>query len=159
MSDRRFLWLGFVLLAGCASAGNVGPDANASRFERQLGTGSANDINLKADKILGKYQFEIQQRSLPPNIYIETKWRRRRPFADEEALGVTVAETRAIVRGKTRGTTASLDVYTVNLTIENRVQREGADTWYSNVATPEYQRFANLITSDLKYELEIGVRR
>jgi hypothetical protein len=67
-----------VLLAGCASAGSAGPGANASRFERQLGTGSANDILIKSDKILGKHQFEIQQRSQPPNIYIETKWRRRR---------------------------------------------------------------------------------
>ena len=146
-------------MSACSSAARGGEVANVSRFERNLGTGSPIDIVQRSDKILSKYQFELQQRGEPPNLYIETKWRTRSPFEDEQALGVTSAQTRAIVRGTRRVGGSNSEIYSVDLTIENRVQRDGNATWYDNVATRQYLAFANQITADLKYELEIGVRR
>lgn len=147
------------VVMGCSSGNPADSAATASRFERALGTGSPTDIIQRTDKVFSKYQFELHQRGELPNLYIETKWRNRAPFEDEEALGIVAAQTRAIVRGQRRIGGTNSEIYAAVLTVENRVQRERDGAWYDNVATKQYLAFANQITADLKYELEIGVRR
>jgi len=144
------------LLAGCASSGNGGVD---TRFERAVGTGSAPDVLERSMKVLRQYQFEIQQQLEAPNIYIETKWRPRVPFDDEVMIGVRLAQTRAIVRAKPRGTGGMGETYAVEVTVENRVQRTEVSDWLTDVVTPMYRKYADQITSDFRNELTIGVRK
>lgn len=144
------------LLAGCASSGNGGAD---TRFERAVGTGSVTDVLERSMKVLRQHQFEIQQQMDAPNIYIETKWRARVPFDDEVVIGVRLAQTRAIVRAKPRGTGGMGETYAVDVTIENRVQRTEGSDWLTDVATPLYRKYADQITSDFRNELTIGVRK
>lgn len=147
------------LFAGCASAGQPGTEADAARFEREVGTGSGTDVMVKSAKVIRQYLFEVKEQTDPPNIYIETHWRDRTPFPDEQALGIQGAQTRLIVRARQRGTTPLGEVYAVNLAIENRVRIMGTDGWSEASATREYRDWANRIADDFRRELNVGVRR
>jgi hypothetical protein len=148
------------VIAGCSGAMQANTAATATRFERGLGMASARDVMDKTSKVIRQHQFEVFRSENPPNLYLETHWRTRAPFEDEEKLGVTSAQTRVIMRAQQRTTSSLADFYSVDLTIENRVQRMGGgDTWDSSLATPQYVEYANRITQDLKDELNIGVRR
>jgi hypothetical protein len=148
-----------VLLAGCASAGRSGTDANTARFERAVGTGSAPDVMTRSQKVIRQHQFEVRQLAEPPNIYIETEWRNRSPFEDEVGLGVMTAQTRLIVRARQRATTPLGPVFGVNVAFENRVRMMGSEDWTEASATDQYRRWTDTITEEFRRELNIGVRK
>jgi hypothetical protein len=158
---RRTLFvMCLVAISGCSGAMQANNAATATRFERGLGMASARDVMDKTSKVIRQHQFEVFRSENPPNLYLETHWRTRAPFEDEERVGVVAAQTRVIMRAQQRGTSTLADFYSVDLTIENRVQRMGGgDTWDATLATPQYVAYANRITQDLKDELNIGVRR
>jgi hypothetical protein len=144
-----------LLLAACSARGT---DANLTRFDRSVGVGTATDIQDRVMKVLRLHQFVIEREQDPPNIYIETRWRNRRPFEDEQHLGITAAQIRAIVRTSSRSSTPQGQLFNVNLRIETRVQLPGSSDWSSEIATPQYQEYVEVIFEDLRRELEIGVR-
>jgi hypothetical protein len=145
-----------LLLTACAARGT---DANLTRFDRTVGVGTAIDIQEKVMRVLSLHQFVIEREQAAPNIYIETRWRNRRPFDDEQNLGITAAQTRAIVRTTPRSGTAQGQLFNVSLRIETRVQLPGGGDWTSAIATPQYQEYVNAIYEDMRRELDVGVRR
>jgi hypothetical protein len=155
------LWHATVALtitaAACATGSGV--DANSSRFERDVGVATALDAYEKSMKVIRQYQFDIERETQEGRIYIETRWRGRTPFADEQALGIAAAQNRVIVRTAPRSSTGQGELYSVNLVIENRVNVQGSPDWTEAVATSEYRAYAQKITDDLKRELDVGVRR
>jgi hypothetical protein len=147
------------VLAACSAATTANAPGTATRFERGLGVASARDVMDKTVKVIRQHQFEVFRTENPPNLYLETHWRSRAPFDDEQMQGVTAAQTRVIMRAAPRGTSTLAEFYSVDLTIENKVQRGGSETWDATLATPQYIAYANRITQDLRDELNIGVRR
>lgn len=145
--------------AGCASGGANASAGTATRLERSIGTGGPMDVRDKSLKVIRMHQFEILREEPAPNLYFESRWRDRAPFADEAAIGITKAQTRVMVRANQRGSSSIGDTYSVDLTVENRVQRSGSDVWDPTIATAMYNEYVKRIVQDLKTELEIGVRR
>jgi len=143
------------IASGCASAG---AGANSTRFERDVGTGSATDVYNRSMKIIRQYFFELERETTESMIYLETRWRDRTPFADEQALGIERAQNRIIIRATPRSQMGMGEIYSVNLIVENRVQVRGSMDWTEATATADYRRYADQITEDLKRELNIGVR-
>jgi hypothetical protein len=146
------------LLARC-SARTSGP----GQFRQDVGIGSAPDVITIARRILTQHRFEIHQEHLPPEvgtIYIETRWLDRRPFEDEQSLGVETAQTRAIVSGRPRSpTSAQGAAYSVSLVVESRVRMMGADEWSNQSVSDGARRYAAGIVEQLQRELTLGVRR
>jgi hypothetical protein len=142
---------------GCATGGGV--EANSSRFERDVGVATALDAYEKSMKVIRQYQFDIERETREGRMYIETRWRGRTPFADEQALGIAAAQNRVIVRTAPRSSTGQGELFSVNLVVENRVNVQGSPDWTEAVATSEYRAYAQKITEDLKRELDVGVRR
>lgn len=152
---RLALPLILVALTSCASGG-----ASASAdVSQQLGTATRSEAVAKTHLILQRHQFVIQREegvsSRETNILIETQWQPRSPFADEQALGAQAAETRIIVRARPR--VRDGDVYTVAMTVENRVRMEDG-TWATPQATREFTAYARNIADDLRRELLQGIR-
>lgn len=145
------------MTAACATG--AGSAADTARFERDVGTGSAADVMEKTQKVLRQHQFEVRERTEPPNIFIETHWRDRAPFEDEAALGIRAAQSRIVVRARARGNTPLGELYAVNVAIETRVLPAGSTEWSPNTATEQYRRWADGITADFRRELNVGVRR
>jgi hypothetical protein len=145
-----------VLVAACSARGTT---ANLTRFDRSVGIGTGPDIQERVTKVLNQHQFLVEREQEPPNLYVETRWRNRQPFDDEQALGISSAQIRLIVRTSARSSTPQGQLFNVHLGIETRVRLQGGEDWTSAVATPQYVEYTNLIFEDLRRELEIGVRR
>ena len=144
-------------LASCASAG---PEANRSRFQRSVGLATPQYARELSMRIITQYGFVLEQEETIPAIMIQTRWKQRAPFADEEALGISVAQNRLIVHARPRSTTNTAQTYSVDVVIENRVQLIGSDAWTEASATPEYEKWTNRIVEDFTRELNVGgVRR
>jgi hypothetical protein len=143
----------------CASAG-PGPEANRTRFQRNVGQATPAFARDLAMRILTQYGFVVEQEQPIPNIVIQTRWKDRAPFADEAVLGVQQAQNRMFIMARPRSATVNALTYSVDMVIENRVQLLGSTTWTEASATPEYQKWANRIAEDFTRELNVGgVRR
>jgi hypothetical protein len=152
---RLALPLVLVVLTGCASAG-----ASASAdVSQQLGTSTRSEAAAKTRVILQRHQYVLQREEgvsgRETNMYLETQWRPRTAFDDERALGAEAAETRIIVRARPR--VRDGDVYTVAMTVENRV-RMADGAWVTPQATREFTAYARNIADDLRRELLQGIR-
>lgn len=133
---------------------------STAHFARDLGLATAAEVVEKTHRVFTLHQFEIEQEETEPIIWVETRWKQRSPFPDEHALGISDAQVRAIMRARRRSATSTLgDIYTVDLTIEQRVRVLANDEWRHSTLTPGARAFAARITEDLKRELNVGVRR
>lgn len=156
---RRIALVAGLVLAGCSSALQPAGEANTARFERQVGQGTALDLVTNSARVIRQQQFEVYRQQTEPPIYIETRWRDRRPFDDEQMLGATRAQTRLILRGNQYGSTPLGPLYRLQLAIENRLQLGTIDEWSDRHLTREYREWADRLTEEFRRELEVGVRR
>ena len=124
---------------GCASAG---PEANLSRFQRNVGQATPQFARELTMRIITQHGFVVEQEEGIPNMVIQTRWRPRAPFPDEEALGIQSAQNRMIILARPRSATNNALTYNVDLVIENRVQLMGSEAWTQASATPEYEKWA-----------------
>lgn len=142
------------LLAACASA------APGTIFERSLGTASGPDAIERSGRVLREFQYEVDREEETPRlITIQTRWKRRSPFEDERAIGISAAETRVTVTARHRQETVAGALYGVSLSIENRVQLASTTEWLGEHASPMYRTYADSLASRLQRELTVGVRR
>lgn len=153
----RFTLAALTLLAvGCASAGGGG----SPLFRREIGTASKIDAYTLAMRVIQSFQYEVISEDTSMVIRLETDWRPRRPFDDEVALGVTAAESRLIIDARPRGFSELGDIYTIYLTVENRLRVGNTPDWSESINTKMFQEYAEGIVEDYKRELRnIGVRR
>ena len=155
----RYALLLLALPLGACSAATSG-GANQSRFEREVGVGTESDIRQKVTAVLLRYQFEVFQQTEPPNLQWVTRWRPRAPYADEQEQGVSNAEMRVVVSARPRGAASSLgQLYTVDLMVENRLQRLGSEDWIQTIVTPTAEAYAKEIAEEFRRQLDVGIRR
>jgi hypothetical protein len=150
-----FVILAVALLAGCGSRGPT----YVAHFARGVGVASGPEAMEKANRVLSLHQFEVEREDGPPTIYIESRWRDRNPFNDEQGLGIEAAQVRAIVRARPRSGTGMGELYTVDLTVEQRIRPMGATEWTHGTITTEARQYAARIAEDLKRLLDVGVHR
>jgi hypothetical protein len=142
---------------GCASSG---PEANRSRFQRNVGQATPAFARELTMRILTQHGFVLEREEGVPNIVIQTRWRQRAPFSDEASLGIENAQNRMMVMARPRSATNNALTYSVDIVIENRVQLLGSDAWTEASATPEYEKWVDRIVTDFTRELNVGgVRR
>ena len=159
----RFVLAVLTLLAiGCASAGGGGGggDGGSPLFRREIGTASKIDAYTLGMRVIQRFQYNVISEDTIMEIRLETDWRPRPPFDDEVALGVTAAESRLILDARPRGHSELGDIYTIYLTVENRLRVGNMPDWSESINTPMFQEYAEGIVEDYKRELRnIGVRR
>lgn len=156
MIGRRLVLLLVLLSAACATGRAANPV-----YRRDIGTATGPDAFTLAEQVIHRHGYEIEQADTVPDIRILTKWKPRRPVDDELALGVTTAESRILVMGRVRGQTTDLGgLYTVSMTIENRVQVAGSTEWTESLNTELFRDYADRIANDYRQLImNIGVRR
>jgi hypothetical protein len=159
--NKRF-WpaAGFMVaaaMAACASRG--GGEASRASFQRNLGTASLPDAMERVPRVLRLFNYEINREETTPNITIETHWRERVPFVDEQNQGIVKAENRVLVSGRVRAATQFGNIYTLDLAIDNRVRMGENPDWVETSATPMYRAYADSLVKHIQRELTIGVRK
>ena len=77
--------LALLLAAGAASCATApGPEANRTRFTRNVGQATPTYARELTLRILNQYGFVVEQEHPIPEIVIQSRWKDRAPFADEE---------------------------------------------------------------------------
>jgi hypothetical protein len=144
-----------LVLAGCSSNKYTG-----GRLSRPVGSASALDAVTQSLRLLNLSQYEIErQEQTPSQVVIETRWRKRPPFADEAVLGAQEAENRITVMGRFRTQTPTGPLYGFEVQIENRMLMTGGTDWVDTTATPMYRNYAEGIATELRKQFTlIGVR-
>lgn len=144
-----------LLIVACASGGG-----GSAMYQREIGNASGSDTFDRARLVINRFHYEIAEQDSIPYIRIETYWRPRQPFADEQALGITDAESRIVVTARIRGESELGSIYNIRLALENRVRVAGSPDWNETTNTPEFRQYADGIVQNFKQELtNIGVRR
>lgn len=147
------------LIESAAACAARGPEANRSRFQRNVGVASAAEAHERAMRILRQYAFVVEQEHPLPDMVIQTRWKDRTPFDDEQALGIRVAQNRLFVTARPRGVSGATQTFAIDVAIENRVQAVGSDAWTEASASPDYEQWVNQILEDFRREYNVGVRR
>jgi hypothetical protein len=152
----RVLLVFVLFAAACASGGARG----TALYRRDIGNASEADALTLSHRIITRYHYEVFQQESQPIIRIETHWRARPPFADEQAMGITNAESRLIVTARIRGDSEMGSIYNVQMQIENRVRVAGGPDWNETTNTPMFRAYADEIVREFKSDMmNIGVRR
>lgn len=151
-----FLVLLFVA-TGCASSGSESGDAN---YRERLVLATESDAVRIAEQVLPSFGYNPEPSVQGNTLVIETSWRSRSPFPDEEAEGIQAAQTRVIVEGRQRTDTIEGQQYfALVLLVQNETRREGED-WRSTRNTPDFVAYADRIKEEFEDAfLSIGVRR
>src|SRR5690606_24236464 len=158
MRIRRAI-LPVLLLALTASACASGSGGTAL-YRRDIGTASGLDAVELGLRLVQKHQYEVFSVDSVPEIRILTHWRPRRLFTDEQALGITEAESRMLITARQRGQTELGSFYAINLTLENRIKAAGSPDWNEAVNTPQFVEYVHEITDEYRrWVRDIGVRR
>ncbi len=156
-ASRWVLGAGALLVTGCAALSGGG--SLDGSVQRNVGVASHYDLAEKASRVIQLNQFEVEREEYDGIFYIETRWRDRAPFDDEQANGVEAAQSRMIVRGSPRAPDPDGQLYNVTVIVQNRVSVVGESGWRRDLTTSRFNEYARQITEDLRDELEIGVRR
>lgn len=155
MLQRMVLLLVVLGLAACASGRGGTP-----LYRRDIGTATGPDAFTLAEQVIHRYGYQIEQADTVPAIHIVTHWRPRQTMQDEQVLGITAAENRILVMGRSRGLTELGGLYHLTMTIENRVQVAGEPNWTETLNTEMFRSYADGITDDFRQLVaNIGVRR
>jgi hypothetical protein len=143
------------LLGACASSGG-----SPTLYQRDVGNASVADAMRLTTLIISRFHYEVYQTTEEPFLQVETHWRPRAPFGDEQALGVTSAENRLLVIARSRGETEFASTYNLRLVVENRVRVAGGVDWNESLNTRAFRAYADSISNDFRREItNIGVRR
>ena len=156
-----------MLIWGCASGGGAvtseepRPLDEAAIFSQDVGLATMTDLRRMTNRILQRYQYQIERFDEGAYTFIDTRWKDRPVFADEAAMGVVAARTRILIRTRlrSRATTQILAVHHVTLSAENMVRITGEDEWQSAVMTAEFKDYASRIALQFETEFRAGIRR
>lgn len=155
------LLMSLALPAGCASSSGGEGDEAADTFEEQVGRVLFGLLREGMDKILPKYRLAVRRAEEQyATLYYETEWQERVVTPEEEARGVVEARQRAIIRGRRVGQTLDGEgEFRVTLTAENQVRTETDPSWHPTPAPPSFFEHWRTVYSDLRLEVQTGVRR
>ena len=157
-----------MLTVGCASGGaSAGadepkpePEASGGSFSRDVGLATMADLERLTNRILERYQYEIERFDKGAYTFIDTRWRDRLVTEDERASGFVAARTRILIRTRlrSRATTPILAVHRVTFTAENLVRRSGGGDW-ERVNTEGFRDHVSRIALQFETEFRAGLRR
>jgi hypothetical protein len=144
-----------VAIAGTACGSTGGPRL----YQKEVGLATRLDLERVATLNILRFHYEVAEHDSIPFLRWETHWRPRRPFADEQELGITNAETRLVITGRSRSESES-STYATRVIVENRVRVAGDVDWNPNVNTPLFIAYADSISEEFRKEFaNIGIRR
>ena len=157
-----------MLTVGCASGGaSAGaneqgpePEAFSDSFSQDVGLATMSDLRRLTNRILERYQYEIERFDEGAYTFIDTLWKDRPVTEDERASGFVAARTRILIRTRlrSRATTQILAVHRVTFNAENQVRRSLDGDW-ERIATEGFRDHVSRIALQFETEFRAGIRR
>lgn len=145
---------------GAQEAGGAVPVASAGAIRADVGVATLDDLATQTENLFTKYQYELFRKTPPPDVLYESTWRDRELTADERAAGIAEARSRLLVRARQRNFTGGTgDTWSVELSVESLVRRDGDAEFRAAPPTDQLKRAAREISEEMKLKLREGIRR
>lgn len=143
----------------CAGYESVGQSPrSAAMFQYRTGNVTETDLFVRLPRVLARYGYFLTDgREYGRRYQLDTQWRYREPFPDEEERGITRARTRIRVRAQLREEWGAA-MYVVRLEVENMV-RTSAGAWRHVPASNDFERYADEIAREVRVTIASGMRR
>ena len=146
---------------GCAGTKNDGNGGTEYRdFQAKLDLASPHDFSVVSQRILDRYQYQIVRNNASnAELYIETEWKNRFPFDDEQ--GITAGRSRIILKARPKdfGGDGSRRIFRVRMYAESEVQMEMTSSYTRLPMSPKVTKYFKRIASDLRSEFQVELYR
>jgi hypothetical protein len=150
-----------VCLLGCSGTSSKGVKNSSNKYSTTVGLASTYDFGDITRKAFDKYQFQVERYvESGDRIYVETQWKLRRLFDDEQAQGVVEAQSRIILETRPRirsGGEAKLS--TVHFTAENKIMLANTGLWVNAPMSPLCREYFKGFAEDLRTTFSASMRR
>ena len=142
-----------LFLNNCSSTISNGSSSNLGQYSKPLGVSyRAEFAGVIRVVIENKYQYVIiRQEETARDVYIETDWKERNVFEDEEEKDIVSARTRLIFRARPR----HAGQYTIHMFADNEVIIKGMGSWQQGFFSPMLQASLNDISKELRLEYKV----
>jgi hypothetical protein len=165
MNTQKAIYKGMLLflaliISGCAGSSS-GKKAASHTYSTSLGTATTFDLNDATTQAFNKFQFQVlRYEESGDRIYVETQWKHRTPFEDEQQAGIVEARTRIIMEARPRiRSGGGTKLHTIQLIGENSVVFAVANTWVNAPLSSMCKDYLKRIADDLKTRFSAGMRR
>jgi hypothetical protein len=142
-----------LFLNNCSSTISNGSSSNLGQYSKPLGVSyRAEFAGVIRVVIENKHQYVIiRQEETARDVYIETDWKERNVFEDEEEKDIVSARTRLIFRARPR----HAGQYTIHMFADNEVIIKGMGSWQLGSFSPMLQASLNDISKELRIEYKV----
>ena len=142
-----------LFLNNCSSTISNGSSSNLGQYSKPLGVSyRAEFAGVIRVVIENKHQYVIiRQEETARDVYIETDWKERNVFEDEEEKDIVSARTRLIFRARPR----HAGQYTIHMFADNEVIIKGMGNWQLGSFSPMLQASLNDISKELRIEYKV----
>ena len=138
-----------VIFYGCAGSSSGKKENNT--YLAKLGATYSRDFEKKSIILLNKYQYIVYRNEQGgAEKYIETEWKNRYPFADEEEKGVIAVKSRIILRSRPRFAGTDQELNRVEFFAETLVQLKGNPEWQRLPLTEMCRKYFKKFADDAK---------
>ena len=142
-----------LFLNNCSSTISNGSSSNLGQYSKPLGVSyRAEFAGVIRVVIENKHQYVIiRQEETARDVYIETDWKERNVFEDEQEKDIVSARTRLIFRARPR----HAGQYTIHMFADNEVIIKGMGSWQLGSFSPMLQASLNDISKELRIEYKV----
>jgi hypothetical protein len=158
---RILLGLALAGLISCAGSSSQKTRDAGNKYSAAVGLASTYDFGDITRKAFDKYLFQVERYiESGERIYVETQWKLRRLFDDEQMQGVVEAQSRIILETRPRirsGGEAKLS--TVQFTAENKVLLANSGLWVNAPMSAMCREYFKGFAEDLRTTFSASMRR
>ncbi len=158
---RILLGMALLGLVACAGSSSQKTRDSGNKYVASVGLASTYDFGDITRKTFDKYQFQVERYvESGDRIYVETQWKLRRLFDDEQMQGVVEAQSRIIMETRPRirsGGEAKLS--TVHFTAENKVLLANTGMWVNAPMSAMCREYFKDFAEDLRTTFSASMRR
>lgn len=142
-----------LFLNSCSSTISNGSSSNLVQYSKPLGVSyRAEFAGVIRVVIENKHQYVIiRQEETARDVYIETDWKERNVFEDEEEKDIVSARTRLIFRARPR----HAGQYTIHMFADNEVIIKGMGNWEQGSFSPMFQASLDDLSRELRIEYKV----
>lgn len=144
---------------GCASGGGSGDEE--AIYRESLGRVLGRTMERAREIIWQKHNIIPERTEYDSTqLFVQSIWLMREAEPPEQALGAIQARNRVTLQGRSieRMMDLSDQVYSMRYQVENEVQLESGE-WVRAPMPPQAREFFREVYSDLRLEVNTGVRR
>ena len=158
---RLVLGLALAGLIACAGSSSQKTRDSGNKYTDSVGLASTYDFGDITRKAFDKYLFQVERYvESGDRIYVETQWKLRRLFDDEQIQGVVEAQSRIIMETRPRirsGGEAKLS--TVHFTAENKIMLANSGMWVNAPMSPMCREYFKNFADELRTTFSASMRR